>query len=94
MGGNRAAVYDKPGQISIEIRDLDVPEPKAGQVLVKFSHTGVCHSDLHLMCHDWAWMNAAITPGRVGGHEGIGKVAKLGPSVTNLKEGQTVGVKW
>lgn len=33
-------------------------------------------------------------PGRVGGHEGIGKVVKLGPDVTNLKEGQAVGVKW
>lgn len=94
MGGNKAAVYDKPGQNSIAIKDTDIPVPASGQVLVKFSHSGVCHSDLHLMQHDWAWMNEAIVPGRVGGHEGIGKVVKVGEGVTAIKEGQTVGVKW
>lgn len=51
----------EPGQNAIEIRDHEIPEPKAGEVLVKFSHSGVCHSDLHLMQHDWEWMNAAVS---------------------------------
>lgn len=90
----RLTSVSEPGQNVIEIRDNEIPEPKDGQVLVKFSHSGVCHSDLHLMQLDWEWMNPAIVPGRVGGHEGVGKVVKLGPRVTNLTVGQSVGVKW
>lgn len=60
MGGNKGAVYNKPGQVGVEIRDLDVPEPGPGQVLVKYSHSGVCHSDLSLMCHHWPIFAPAI----------------------------------
>lgn len=31
----KAAVYDKPGEVSTEVRDLDMPEPGAGEILVK-----------------------------------------------------------
>lgn len=31
----KAAVYDKPGEVSTEIRDLDMPEPGPGEILVK-----------------------------------------------------------
>lgn len=34
-GKNKACVYDKPGQLSIKMMDLDIPEPGAGEVLVK-----------------------------------------------------------
>jgi len=46
---HKAAVYDNPGSVSIAIKDLDVPEPGAGEVLIKLTHSGVCHSDLGVM---------------------------------------------
>ena len=32
-----------------EFREIDVPEPRAGQVLIKVAGAGACHSDLHLV---------------------------------------------
>ena len=91
---NLAAVYDSPGSISVAIKHIAVPEVGHGQILVEMSHSGVCHSDLHLMTKDWPWMAEAIVPGRVGGHEGVGVVKRLGEGVTGVKEGDVVGVKW
>ncbi|BFZ56560.1 Histone acetyltransferase [Savitreella phatthalungensis] len=92
--GNIAAVYDKPGEVSISIEDREIPSPGHGQVLVEISHSGVCHSDYHLMTNDWPWMAGAVVPGRVGGHEGVGIVRKLGEGVVAVKEGDSVGIKW
>lgn len=42
---HKAAVYDKPGSLSIKVVDVETPEPGAGEVLVRLTHSGVCHSD-------------------------------------------------
>jgi propanol-preferring alcohol dehydrogenase len=39
-------------------------------------------------------LHVDMTRGRVGGHEGVGKVVKLGAGVTQVKEGDIVGSKW
>ena len=44
-----AAIYDEPGKISTKIEKLDMPEPGAGEVLIRLTHSGVCHSDLGVM---------------------------------------------
>lgn len=46
---HKACVYDKPGSCSIAIRDVETPEPGPGEVLVKLTHSGVCHSDYGIM---------------------------------------------
>jgi alcohol dehydrogenase, propanol-preferring len=46
---HKACVYDKPGAISTKIVELDTPEPGAGEVLIRLTHSGVCHSDLGVM---------------------------------------------
>jgi alcohol dehydrogenase, propanol-preferring len=43
----------------------------------------VCHTDLHLQKDDWNPGFVMKVP--VGGHEGVGRIVKLGPGVTNLK---------
>jgi len=45
----KACVFDKPGTISTKIEELQTPEPGPGEVLVRLTHSGVCHSDLSLM---------------------------------------------
>ena len=44
----------------------------------------VCHTDLHLLKDDWNPAMVMTCP--VGGHEGVGRIVKLGPGVTDFKE--------
>ncbi|KAI9761637.1 MAG: hypothetical protein M4579_000871 [Chaenotheca gracillima] len=92
----KALVYDQPGTISTKIEDHDTPEPGPGEVLVNLTHSGVCHSDLGVMTNTWKNLPFPTQPGQVGGHEGVGKVVKLGPGseLSNIKVGDRVGVKW
>ncbi|KUJ24308.1 GroES-like protein [Mollisia scopiformis] len=91
----KAAVYDKPGQISIKLEELPTPEPGPGEVLVRITHSGVCHSDLSVMRSGWTGLPPCPV-GQIGGHEGVGIVQKLGPDceATSVKLGDRVGIKW
>jgi propanol-preferring alcohol dehydrogenase len=92
----KAAVYDKPGTISTKIEELDMPEPGPGEVLVNLSHSGVCHSDMGIMTQSWKHLPFPTQPGQVGGHEGVGKIVKMGPAtdLSTVKVGDRVGIKW
>ncbi|KAF2224752.1 chaperonin 10-like protein [Elsinoe ampelina] len=93
----KAAVYDSPGKVSTKILDLDMPTPGPGEVLIKLTHTGVCHSDFGIMTNSWAALPFPTPPNQVGGHEGVGHVVSLGPGVeatTSIRESQRVGIKW
>ncbi|KAF3761773.1 GroES-like protein [Cryphonectria parasitica EP155] len=92
----KAAVYDKPGEISTKVVEKDMPEPAAGDVLIRLTHSGVCHSDLGLMTNKWAHTPAPTAEGQVGGHEGVGHIVKMGPGTENsgVKVGDRVGIKW
>ena len=86
----QAARVEKFGQ-ALVLRELDVPAPSPGQILVKTEACGVCHTDLHAANGDWpAKPTLPFTPG----HEGIGRVVALGAGVTAVKEGDRVGVPW
>ena len=63
-------------------------EPGANEVLIDILFCGVCHSDLHQVRDEWG---GSIYP-MVPGHEIVGKVAQVGPSVTKWKVGDAVGV--
>jgi S-(hydroxymethyl)glutathione dehydrogenase/alcohol dehydrogenase len=80
----RAAVCRKPGQ-PWEITELELDEPKANEVRVKFHAAGLCHSDDHIQKGD-APMRMPV----VGGHEGAGVVDAVGPAVTRVKVGDHV----
>jgi len=73
-----------------------MPEPGPGEVLVNLSHSGICHSDFGVMMNSWAGLPLPIEAGQVGGHEGVGKVVKLGPGAESsaIKLGDRVGIKW
>ena len=80
----RAAVCRVPGQ-PWEITELELDEPKANEVRIKFYAAGLCHSDDHIQKGD-APMRMPV----VGGHEGAGIVDAVGPSVTRVKVGDHV----
>ena len=86
----RAAVVTEFGK-PLTIQEVPIPEPGPGEVLVKVMACGVCHTDLHAAEGDWP---VRPTLPFIPGHEATGIVAKLGPGVTNLREGDAVGVAW
>lgn len=86
----KAAVVHAFGK-PLEIREVAVPEPGPGQVLVKVAASGVCHTDLHAAEGDWP---VKPNPPFIPGHEGVGYVVGVGAGVTHIREGDRVGVPW
>lgn len=86
----RAAVAHNFGD-SLNIEEMPVKEPGDDEILVKVKASGVCHTDLHAIDGDWP-----VKPKLplIPGHEGVGYVAAAGKNVTNVKEGDAVGVPW
>lgn len=93
---HKAAIYDNPGAISTKVVELETPEPGPGEVLIRLTHSGVCHSDMGVMEKTWRGLPYPTQPGQVGGHEGVGIVHKLGvgAELSNVKLGDRVGIKW
>lgn len=73
-----------------------MPEPGPGEVLVNLTHSGVCHSDMGIMTQSWKHLPFPTQVGQVGGHEGVGKIVKMGPGtdLSTVKVGDRVGIKW
>ena len=82
---SRAAVAFEAGK-PLQIVEIDVAPPRKGEVLVKISHTGVCHTDAFTLSGDDP---EGIFPA-VLGHEGAGVVVETGEGVTSLKPGDHV----
>ncbi|CAM4498404.1 MAG: Alcohol dehydrogenase [Legionella sp.] len=86
----KAAVV-KEFQKPLVIEEVPIPEPQAGQIQIKVVASGVCHTDLHAAEGDWP---IKPTLPFIPGHEGVGFVSAVGAGVTNVKEGDRVGVPW
>jgi S-(hydroxymethyl)glutathione dehydrogenase/alcohol dehydrogenase len=82
---SRAAVAFAAGQ-PLQIVEIDVAPPQAGEVLVRITHTGVCHTDAFTLSGDDP---EGVFPA-VLGHEGGGIVVEVGAGVTSLKAGDHV----
>jgi len=83
-----APVEDGP----LEYREFDDPMVGPGEVLLKVSACGVCHSNLHLVEGDLKVYGIPSMLPIVPGHEVVGVVAGIGHSVKVVKMGQRVGV--
>jgi propanol-preferring alcohol dehydrogenase len=73
-----------------EVVTVPDPEPGPGQVLLKVTAAGVCHSDIAVM--EWPAEGFPYELPLTLGHEGVGTVAALGDGVTGLAEGDAVAV--
>ncbi|XP_055518486.1 sorbitol dehydrogenase-like [Leucoraja erinacea] len=90
MSENLALVVHGPGDIKLDKRPI--PEPGAGEVLVKMHSVGICGSDVHYWQHGKIGEYVVKKP-MVLGHEAAGTVFKLGSGVTNLKVGDRVTIE-
>jgi NDMA-dependent alcohol dehydrogenase len=73
----------------LEIQDVELEGPRAGEVLVRMGASGVCHSDLSIQ--NGTMMGSFPM---VLGHEGAGVVEQVGDGVTNVAVGDHVVVSW
>jgi propanol-preferring alcohol dehydrogenase len=84
-----AMVLDKP-RTPLVMRELAVPRPAHGEILVKVAACGVCRTDLHVVDGELPDPKLPIVPG----HEIVGRIAALGERVVGFAVGQRVGVPW
>ncbi|MGV3563971.1 MAG: NAD(P)-dependent alcohol dehydrogenase [Nocardioides sp.] len=78
------AVVNGPGQ-DFELVDVELDEPREGEVLVRVVATGLCHTDITMR----SFLPAEMFP-NVFGHEGTGVVEQIGPGVTSVSPGDHV----
>jgi alcohol dehydrogenase, propanol-preferring len=76
--------WQRPGQL----RDVPVPEPGPGEVLIKVGGAGACHSDLHLF--ELPAGSRSFAPPFTLGHENAGWVEKMGPGAMGFAPGDAV----
>ena len=76
---SRAAVAFEAGK-PLEIVEIDVAPPRKGEVLIRVTHTGVCHTDAYTLAGSDP---EGVFP-VVLGHEGAGVVVEVGEGVTSV----------
>src|SRR5689334_5816663 len=82
---SKAAVAFAAGQ-PLQVVEIDVEPPRKGEVLVKITHTGVCHTDAFTLSGSDP---EGVFPS-VLGHEGAGVVVEVGEGVTSVRPGDHV----
>ena len=99
MKCNAAVLHGVNQEWSVE--EIEVDGPKAGVVLVQWTHAGLCHSDEHLVTGDIVPPAEALalmgSPGlfpAIGGHEGSGIIVEVGAGVTGVAVGDHVSASF
>ena len=85
----RVMIFEKPGK-DLSLREIDLPEPGAEQVLLRVHACAVCRTDLHIIDGELSDPKIPLIPG----HEIVGTVAAVGAAVTRFKVGDRLGVPW
>lgn len=89
----RAMVLRQQGpaeQHPLRLEDVPQPLPGAGEVRVRVSVCGVCHTDLHIVEGDIHPPKLPVVPG----HQVVGRIDALGANVKTHREGDRVGIPW
>lgn len=91
----RAMIFEGLGQRSslgkpLLLRQIPVPQPEAGQVLIHIQACGVCRTDLHIINGELTEPKLPLIPG----HQVVGRVVKLGAGVDHFHLNERIGVPW
>ena len=81
----RAALLEASEKPLAIVDDVDIEDPRAGEVRVRVSHCGVCHSDLSLVNGTFPFVAPTVL-----GHEAAGVVDAIGAGVTSVVPGDKV----
>ena len=74
----------------LDLQEVPEPVPEAGEILIKVSVCGVCHTELDEIEGRTPPPELPVIPG----HQVVGRVEKLGPGVDSFQIGDRVGVAW
>jgi propanol-preferring alcohol dehydrogenase len=85
----RAMILEAPGR-PLQWREVAVPQPEAGQVLLRVLACGVCRTDLHIIDGELSHPKLPL----ILGHEIVGIVVQVGSGVERFRIGDRIGVPW
>ncbi|MBN2036412.1 MAG: zinc-dependent alcohol dehydrogenase family protein [Chitinispirillaceae bacterium] len=74
----------------LKLKQVDIPEPSSGQLLIKVSACGVCRTDLHIVDGELDAPKLPLIPG----HQIVGTIVKKGAGTDRFSIGDKVGVPW
>lgn len=81
-----------PGNSTVKFQEVEVPEPGAGQVLLKTKSSTICGSDIRAIYREHLGKGPEAYQNVVAGHEPCGQIVKCGPDLKRFKEGDRVVV--
>jgi propanol-preferring alcohol dehydrogenase len=85
----RAMVFEGVGK-PLVLKELPIPKPESGQLLIRVHACGICRTDLHIIDGELHEPKLPLVPG----HQVVGRVAGIGDGVQGFQEGDRVGIPW
>lgn len=79
-----------PGNRTVQMKEIDVPIPGPGQVLVKTKSSTICGSDIRAIYREHLGKGPEAYQNKVAGHEPCGQIVACGPNMKRFKEGDRV----
>ncbi len=79
-----------PGNNSVELREVAIPEPGYGEMLVRMKASTICGSDIRCIYHEHLGKGVERYQGVIAGHEPSGQIVKAGPGCRRFQEGGRV----
>ncbi len=81
-----------PGDSTVVLKDVEIPEPGHGQVLIRTKSSTICGSDIRAIYHEHLGKGPEGYQNKIAGHEPAGQIVKCGPGMRRFKEGDRVVV--
>lgn len=76
-----------PGNSTAELKEVEIPSPGHGEVLIKMKSSTICGSDIRCIYHEHLGKGPeAYQPGMIAGHEPCGQIVEVGPGCRRFKE--------
>jgi threonine dehydrogenase-like Zn-dependent dehydrogenase len=88
----RAIIKATEEEGSVKLADMPMPEPAAGEVLVRIKSASLCYSDVSIIHNSYVGRKPVPVP-LILGHEGAGEIAELGTGVTGYEIGERVALE-
>jgi threonine dehydrogenase-like Zn-dependent dehydrogenase len=79
-----------PGNSTVEMREVPVPEPGHGEVLLRVKASTICGSDIRAIYHEHLGKGPEGYQGVIAGHEPCGQIVEVGPGCRRFKVGERV----
>ena len=79
-----------PGNSTVDLKEVAIPEPGHGQVLIRTKSSTICGSDIRAIYREHLGKGPEGYQNKIAGHEPAGQIVKCGPGMRRFKEGDRV----